>query len=194
MTPLLLRALDGDWRTVKRLLLAGADATIADDQGFTALHLSSYFGDLDVTRILIANGPVGLVQQTTPDGVSCLHLASQNGHHEVVRVLYQACCEMIFHVGATGGGSCGAVWGIPRRPCAEFPADSAIKCKRIDSRRKLACPPHGPSSNGTVARGYLDRPARGAFALLAALVGLLRRGSPWSQAGRSVSGRPACKL
>ena len=35
-----LKASDGDWSAIKRLLLAGADATIADHQGFTALQIA----------------------------------------------------------------------------------------------------------------------------------------------------------
>eukprot|EP00291_Cryptomonas_curvata_P022079 CAMPEP_0172166444 /NCGR_PEP_ID=MMETSP1050-20130122/8984_1 /TAXON_ID=233186 /ORGANISM="Cryptomonas curvata, Strain CCAP979/52" /LENGTH=247 /DNA_ID=CAMNT_0012837053 /DNA_START=307 /DNA_END=1047 /DNA_ORIENTATION=- len=87
MTPLLLKASDGDWRAVERLMLEGADATIADDQGFTALHFASFFGHLDVARILIANGPKGLAVQTTPDDFSCLYVASQKGHLEIVKFL-----------------------------------------------------------------------------------------------------------
>jgi ankyrin repeat protein len=80
-----------DGRAVERLLLAGAsDASITDDQRFKALHFASYNGNLDVARILIANGPAGLVNRTTPDGVSCLFLASVNGHLETAKFLNEA--------------------------------------------------------------------------------------------------------
>jgi ankyrin repeat protein len=90
MTEVLLKASDGDWRAVERLLLAGSNATVTDDQGFTALHWASFFGHVEVARLLIANGPAGIASKFTPEGVSCLHLASQNEHVEVVRALAEA--------------------------------------------------------------------------------------------------------
>ena len=87
---LLLKASVGDWRAVKRLLLEGANATIADDQGFTALDITSYFGHVNAARILIENGPAGLVLHTTTTGVSCLFVASQNGHLDTTKLLVRA--------------------------------------------------------------------------------------------------------
>jgi hypothetical protein len=55
------------------LLLTGQDATVADGLAITALlplllHLASVFGHGNVARILSANGPARLVEQTAAAG------------------------------------------------------------------------------------------------------------------------------
>ncbi len=91
---------------VEKILLARADATIADGQGFTALHIASNFGHVGVVRTLIVDGPFGLVEQNSLEGLSCLHVASQNGRLETVKFLTQACSKVLLLKTTAYGSTC----------------------------------------------------------------------------------------
>jgi ankyrin repeat protein len=61
MTVLLRAASDNNWEEVRKLMLGGADPSVADGQGLTAMHYASLFGSMELTQTLIAHGPAGLV-------------------------------------------------------------------------------------------------------------------------------------
>ena len=104
-------AAGGDWEAVKRLLASGADPTLLDCQGFTALHHAVFNDHLSVVRTLLADTEPRLRREsllawTTTRGVSCLHLASQQGYEEIVSFLVQAGSESLLHKTAQDGSSC----------------------------------------------------------------------------------------
>ncbi len=68
MTILLRAASNNNWREVKKLILAGADPSVADDQGLTALHYAAICGNMELARVLIDDGPAGLVYCEAPSG------------------------------------------------------------------------------------------------------------------------------
>ena len=91
MTALLVKAQEGDWIKVEQLLIAGADSTAIDDQGFTALHHACYNGHVNVAQVLIKYGSQRVIKQAAETGkVSPLFLASFRGNLELVKLLVQA--------------------------------------------------------------------------------------------------------
>jgi ankyrin repeat protein len=106
MTALLLKSSSGDWKTVEKLLIAGADSSAADSQGLTALHYASFYGHVRVARILVDNGPKGLVHQTTPDGGTCLSIAALNGNLEMVALVAEAGGDALLLKASANGSSC----------------------------------------------------------------------------------------
>jgi ankyrin repeat protein len=61
MTALLRAASYNNWKEVRKLMLGGADPSVADGQGLTAIHYASFYGSMDLTQTLIEHGPAGLV-------------------------------------------------------------------------------------------------------------------------------------
>ena len=61
MTALLRAASEGKWREVKKLVLGGADPSVADGQGMTALHYAAILGSTELAQTLIEHGPAGLI-------------------------------------------------------------------------------------------------------------------------------------
>ena len=72
-----------------RLLETNADITIVTYKGSTPLHVSCFNGNYEVTETLISkfkHNP----NISRPDGLTSLHAASQNGHHDTVQLLLTA--------------------------------------------------------------------------------------------------------
>jgi uncharacterized protein len=108
MTELISKAEDGDWRAVKKLLAAGADPNLSDSQGFTAIDHAAYHGHLEVVSTLLADTEPRFRRNSLLSGGihSCLHLASQEGHPEVVKALVKAGGEALLNRIDANGGSC----------------------------------------------------------------------------------------
>ena len=89
-TPLML-ACAGDFRTMEEvetaLLEAGADASIADNQSRTALHMASQAGNKDIIRLLCDNGVD--VNGSDQQGKTPLIYAVENGRGEACRLLLE---------------------------------------------------------------------------------------------------------
>jgi ankyrin repeat protein len=104
MTELISKAADGDWTAVKKLLAAGANPTLPDHQGLMALDHAALLGYLKVVSTLLADTePRFRLQSRLFSGaVSCLHLASQEGHLEVVKVLIKAGGEALLYNTSVG--------------------------------------------------------------------------------------------
>jgi len=76
----------GDLARVVKLIEQKADPNFVDDEGGTALYLSSQEGYDDIVDVLIAAG--ANVNYFRPGvGTTPVFMASQNGHHEVIRKL-----------------------------------------------------------------------------------------------------------
>ncbi|CAN0178531.1 unnamed protein product [Scytosiphon promiscuus] len=73
---------------VEILLDAGADVTIPDDGGATALHWSAIFGQLCATQMLTEAGAP--LEATNINGCTPLQLAGECGHAKVIRALLDA--------------------------------------------------------------------------------------------------------
>jgi ankyrin repeat protein len=87
------------------LLLRGADPTMKDKAGQTALHIASAEGHAGVVRNLLAHAGAHLALATDADGQTPLHLAARGGRTAVVRELLK-----VLDPGAAGGG--GAAGGV----------------------------------------------------------------------------------
>jgi ankyrin repeat protein len=106
MTALLRAASDQKWREVRKLILGGADPSVADGQGLTALHYAAYYGSAELARTLIEHGPAGLVLGASPDGETSLYLACFGGHLDVAEVLIEAGGEALLLKTNKNGISC----------------------------------------------------------------------------------------
>ena len=92
-TPLIAAALFRDSLVVRTLLDRGADVTIADHTGATALHMSANRGHLAVTELLLMAGADTEVAVYV-EGFTPLRMAAQEGHLGVVVVLIDAGADL----------------------------------------------------------------------------------------------------
>ena len=107
MTALLRAASDNNWREVRKLILGGADPSVADGQGLTALHYAAFYhGGAKLARTLIEHGPAGLVLSEAPDGLTSLMLACARGNLAVAEVLIKAGGEALLLKADKCGYSC----------------------------------------------------------------------------------------
>ena len=102
-TPLMRAARNGDYAAMKILLAAGADPTVKQPRGTTALMMASGLGrglgvfakdygteaDLRQAVELLVERNVD-VNASTDDGITAIHLAAQGGLDSIVRVLAKA--------------------------------------------------------------------------------------------------------
>ncbi|CAN0415863.1 unnamed protein product, partial [Ectocarpus sp. 12 AP-2014] len=88
VTPLMEACWFGHLSVVNALLTAGADVTIRDNSGYSALDSASRFGHIDVMRALLRYGVD--VNACGDDGFSPLHLAAQRDQADAINALMQA--------------------------------------------------------------------------------------------------------
>lgn len=91
----------GDYSTTRALIEAGADLSIKDYAGWTALHEACLAGHSRVVELLLMHG--ALVDARGGDGDTPLHDAVGNGHVSVVQLLlrYGASYELVGESGLT---------------------------------------------------------------------------------------------
>ncbi|EZA60965.1 hypothetical protein DMN91_005316 [Ooceraea biroi] len=117
-SPLHLAVLTQQPRIVRRLILAGADPSLRNFRGNTALHLACANGDLACTKALtdpltsmerneLTSGqevpviPQDL-EQRNYTGQMCLHIAAANGHIDVVKLLIRRGADLRAREGLQG--------------------------------------------------------------------------------------------
>ena len=61
---------------------------MVDENGETALHLASYWGDSEIVKMLIEAGAD--VNAVNKDGETALYWASLKGHQEIIKILKEA--------------------------------------------------------------------------------------------------------
>jgi len=88
-TPLMHAARNGKYKAVKALLKGKADATIADADGFTVMHVAATAGNARVMQTLL---PAGVAPNTLheADGLKPLHRAVLSGDTDSVKTLLNA--------------------------------------------------------------------------------------------------------
>ncbi|XP_071572240.1 NF-kappa-B inhibitor cactus [Temnothorax nylanderi] len=117
-SPLHLAVLTNQSLIVRRLILAGADPSLRNFRGNTALHLACMSGDLACAKAL--TDPLSPMErnrlmpgQTVPalpqdlekrnyNGEMCLHLAAGNGHVNLVRLLLRLGADLEAREGLAG--------------------------------------------------------------------------------------------
>ena len=88
-TPLADAAMRGDMASVQRLLGAGVNVNEAQGDGMTALHWAARNADTQLTELLVSEG--SKVNTVTRIGAyTPLHLASQVGNAEIIKILLRA--------------------------------------------------------------------------------------------------------
>ncbi|TNN14251.1 E3 ubiquitin-protein ligase MIB1 [Schistosoma japonicum] len=77
---------------VKLLLRHNPDLTILNNAGQNSLHCATVFGETEIIRLLLehCSSTPWIVDESQPDGLTALHLASLNGNMEAVDLLLQA--------------------------------------------------------------------------------------------------------
>ena len=89
MTPLMVAANKGYLRLARILLNNGANMSMKDDHGATALHFSAEGGHLALTKMLTREG-ADPHSVTEAEGRTPLHAAAEEGHSEVISTLLDA--------------------------------------------------------------------------------------------------------
>jgi uncharacterized protein len=106
-TTALLRAVtDQNWGEVKNLILGGADPSVADGLGFTALHYAAMYGKTAIVRALLEHGPARLVFCETLEGDTSLIIACAYGHLDVAQILIEAGGEALLKIRKKDGCTC----------------------------------------------------------------------------------------
>src|SRR5581483_4559543 len=84
-TPLLIAALQQDWKTVRRLIGVGALVDLADKNGFTPLMAAAMHGNLEIFQELLGRSTNLHADARCKDGTDLLGMALQGGNWEIVR-------------------------------------------------------------------------------------------------------------
>ncbi|CAN0422538.1 unnamed protein product [Ectocarpus fasciculatus] len=87
-TPLMDACWSGHLSVVNTLLAAGADVTIRNNRGFSALGIAAYKGYIDVIGALLRHGAD--VNACDDEGISSLHLAAKHDQAGAIDALIQA--------------------------------------------------------------------------------------------------------
>ncbi|XP_052238609.1 transient receptor potential cation channel subfamily A member 1 homolog [Dreissena polymorpha] len=89
-TPLALAVVHGHVRVVQMLLAAGSDVTVEDKNDSTLVFLAAEENKLDVLKVLMTTPKIKeLINHRDEWNNSPLHVASQNGHVNVVKFLIE---------------------------------------------------------------------------------------------------------
>jgi ankyrin repeat protein len=99
--PLLDAVKRRDAAAVRVLLGQGADPSIAQGDGLSALHMAAQSGDLAITRLLIGSG-ANVDARTRIGDYTPLHLAAAGGHAEVLAALLDAGGDAAARTTSTG--------------------------------------------------------------------------------------------
>ncbi|KAL6069365.1 GA-binding protein subunit beta-2-like protein [Balamuthia mandrillaris] len=85
----LYKAVTHDHPSVVSLLLKlGADASMANDLGYTPLHEAAQYGHSECAALLLsAKGAAGVLQRRNHNGMTPMQLAARYHHKKTVRVL-----------------------------------------------------------------------------------------------------------
>jgi ankyrin repeat protein len=84
-TPLLIATSQQDWKTVRRLMGAGALVDLADKNGFTPLMAAAMHGNVEIFRELLARSTNLHAEARCKDGSDLLGMALDGGNPEIVR-------------------------------------------------------------------------------------------------------------
>ena len=87
-------------------MLSGADPSVADGQGLTAMHYASVYGSMELNSTLIEHGPAGLVFSEAPGGETSLFVACHRGHLQIAKALIKAGGEALLLKTTENGCSC----------------------------------------------------------------------------------------
>jgi uncharacterized protein len=110
-TPLQWAVYAGDVAEAKRLLRAGADATLANKYGATPMSLAAEVGDTDILKVLLEVG--ANADSPNPDGQTALLAIARTGNVEAA--------QLLLNHGATvdarekWGGQTALMWASARR-------------------------------------------------------------------------------
>ena len=75
-TPLMLAALQGSHETVKLLLKHGAQLSLSDKQGATAIHYAVWSGDIRCVKLMLSRGGRAVLSQRDMWGRTPLLIAA----------------------------------------------------------------------------------------------------------------------
>lgn len=105
-TPLHLAVLTAQWNVARQLMVWGALVALQDHNGDTPLHIACRQGDMNCVRVLtspvtyeeVTNIHYSIPFQKIPQdtifnykGETCLHIAANNRHLDIVRYLVEMC-------------------------------------------------------------------------------------------------------
>jgi ankyrin repeat protein len=96
----------GKWKEVEKLLVAKADATATQADGFSALDIAVALGHRDVVKVLVSMAPSTLIFKENPDRCNPFALACLGGNAEIVQLLLNAGGDRLLHTCDGVGATC----------------------------------------------------------------------------------------
>jgi len=88
-TPLLIATSQQDSKTARRLLDAGANVELADQNGFTPVMAAATHGDFDTFQLLLARSTNLQPEKRCADGQDLLSFALDGGHPQIIKTVEQ---------------------------------------------------------------------------------------------------------
>lgn len=98
---------NGKPRLIKRLLSAGGEIAIQDEDGWTALHHAVWKEHMEAVETLVEAGADLKIQDG--NGETALHMAVRNGHTPIVKILVAAAPDLNIQDGYKGTA---LYWGV----------------------------------------------------------------------------------
>jgi len=100
--PRIIEAVDlGDMELVQHLLGLGASLQFKDELGYNVLHFAAFGGSVQCLQALLAQDGCPKLSETTPDGITPLHLAAALSEPGLVQAMLEAGADV--HAKAASG-------------------------------------------------------------------------------------------
>ena len=96
-TPLMYACINNKPKTVEALSKAGANLSLQDNTGRTALFFAAYYGHHDVLKVLLKTDPL-LADARDPEGRTPLHWATKHQSSKCLDVLLKVCGTEVIRV------------------------------------------------------------------------------------------------
>jgi ankyrin repeat protein len=93
-TPLLIATSQQDWKTARRLVEAGAQVDLADENGFTPLMAAAMHGNVEFFQLLLTRSTNLQAEAQTKDGQDLLGFALDGGNPEIIKTVVERLPEM----------------------------------------------------------------------------------------------------
>ena len=110
-TPLQWAVYNGDLAEAQRLLRAGADVSIANNYGVTAMGLAAEVGNADMIALLLEAG--AHADSPDPDGMTALQMVARTGNVKAAQLLIDAGATI--DARESWGGQTPLMWASARR-------------------------------------------------------------------------------